>query len=62
MLGLVGVEAGEAEDGVVEAVGGAEVGGHSDGIAGAGVAAGEELAADVRVAEQRGRRHLLEVE
>jgi hypothetical protein len=46
-LGLVGVGGGEAGDGVVEAVGRADVAGDHAAVAGAGVAAGEHLAADV---------------
>ena len=56
MLGLVGVGAGEGQDGVVKAVEVAEIGGDGDGVSGAGVAAGEEFAAEVGVAEQRWRR------
>ena len=52
MLGFVGVGAGEGEDGAVEALGVAEVSGDFYGIAGAGVAAGEELAAEICVAEE----------
>ena len=52
MLGLVGVGAGEGEDGAIEALGVAEIGGYLYGVAGAGVAAGEELATEVCVAEE----------
>ena len=62
MFGLVGVGAGEAEDGVVETVAVAEVSGDGDGVAGAGVAAGEEFAADVGVAQQAGGGEGVEVE
>ncbi len=52
-FGLVGVGAGEGEDSFVEAVGFADVGRDCDGISGAGVAAGEEFAAEVSVTDER---------
>ncbi len=54
VLGFVRVGLGEGEEGAVEAGGVAEVGGDGYGVAGAGVAAGEEFAAEVGVAEKAG--------
>src|ERR1700722_20163095 len=62
LLGLVGVGEGEAGDGLAEALGGAEVAGQHDEVAGAGVAAGEDLAGDLGVLHQAGRLEGGEVE
>lgn len=45
-VGLFGVGLGEADDGLLEAVAGADVAGEDAGVAGAGVAAGEDLSTD----------------
>ena len=61
-FGLVGVVGGEARDGVVEAGGSADVAGEDGGVSGAGVAAGEDFAAEGGVFEQAGGFEVREID
>ncbi len=62
LLGLVGVGLCEFEDGGVKAGALADVAGEGGGIAGAGVSAGEEFAAEIGVVDQGVGREGLEIE
>src|ERR1039458_2214884 len=61
-FGLVGIEAAELAQRLGKAVAGAEIAGDDQRVAGAGVAAGQQLAADLGVRLKAAAGHILEVD